>query len=159
MKDKVKGKSRPAFYRKEFELGEGNARWVLLDDFSYRGVTAAERRGETNIPKTARPYAPDNLISQGRAKDRQKFVYRGKSYDAWDKNSHWKASYPEGMNRLSKANRIHVAENSIRYIRVHTDFNVTVHGNVWTDTSSGNFTDEKVYVVQTNTKVVERCIL
>jgi adenine-specific DNA-methyltransferase len=79
VKDKAKGKSRPAFYRKEFELGEGNARWVLLDDFSYRGVTAAERRGETNIPKTARLYAPDNLISQGRAKDRQKFVYRGKS--------------------------------------------------------------------------------
>ena len=30
---------------------------------------------------------------------------------------------------------------------------------MWTDTGSGNFTDDKVYVVQTNTKVVERCIL
>ena len=28
-----------------------------------------------------------------------------------------------------------------------------------TDTGSGNFTDDKVYVVQTNSKVIERCIL
>jgi len=31
--------------------------------------------------------------------------------------------------------------------------------NVWLDTQTGAFTDDKVYVVQTNTKVVERCIL
>jgi len=63
------------------------------------------------------------------------------------------------MDRLAKANRIHVAENSIRYVRFHADFDAGVHGNVWTDTGSGNFTDEKIYVVQTNTKVVERCLL
>lgn len=31
--------------------------------------------------------------------------------------------------------------------------------NVWFDTQTGAFTDEKLYVVQTNTKVVERCLL
>ena len=40
-KDKTKGKSRSPFYRKNFELGEGNARWLLLNDFSYRGVSAS----------------------------------------------------------------------------------------------------------------------
>jgi len=30
---------------------------------------------------------------------------------------------------------------------------------MWTDTQTGQFTDEKVYVVQTNTKVIERCVL
>ena len=29
----------------------------------------------------------------------------------------------------------------------------------WTDTATGSFTDDKVYVVQTATKVIERCIL
>jgi adenine-specific DNA-methyltransferase len=107
----------------------------------------------------ARPYQPDNIISQGRAKEQQPFVFRGETYDTWAKNSHWKANYPVGMERLGKANRIHVAENSIRYVRYHTDFDVAVHGNIWSDTGSGNFTDEKMYVVQTNTKVIERCIL
>ena len=158
-KNRAAGKSRSPFYRKDFELGEGNARWLLLEDFSYRGVSAAERRGETKVPAGARPYKPDNIISQGRAKEPQPFEFRGKTYDCWSKNSHWKASYPVGMNRLAKANRIHVAENSIQYVRFHTDFDAGVHGNVWTDTGSGNFTDDKVYVVQTNTKVVERCIL
>ena len=32
-------------------------------------------------------------------------------------------------------------------------------GNLWTDTLTGSSTDEKMYVVQTNPKVVERCLL
>ena len=158
-KDKDRGKARPSFYRREFELGQGNARWLMFDDFTYRGVTAKEKRNEETIPSGAKPYQPDNIISQGRAKDRQPFTFRSESYDTWEKNSHWKASYPKGMQRLGKANRIHIAENSIRYVRYHDDFELGVHGNIWTDTGTGNFTDEKLYVVQTNTKVVERCIL
>ena len=158
-KDKTCGKSRAPFYKKTFELGEGNARWLMFDDYSYRGVSAAEKRGEVSVPNGALPYKPDNIISQGRAKEPQPFEFRGKTYDCWSKNSHWKASYPLGMERLARAARIHVAENSIQYVRFHTDFALAVHGNVWTDTSSGSFTDDKVYVVQTNTKIVERCIL
>ena len=158
-KNKNVGKARNPTYLKQFVLGEGNARWLNLPDFSYRGVSAAEKRGDEPIPKEARPYQPDNIISQSRAREPQPFEYQGKIYDAWDKNSHWKASHPIGMNRLGRAGRIHVARNSIRYVRYHTDSIVGVHGNIWTDTGTGNFTDDKVYVVQTNTKVVERCVL
>lgn len=157
-RDKSQCRSNPPFYRKSFELGQGNARWLMFEDFSYRGVTAAEKRKEVPVPANTLPYKPDNIISQGRAKEKQPFKFRGKTYDAWEKNSHWKANYPDGMDRLAKAERIHVAENSIQYVRYHTDFDVAVHGNIWTDTGTGNFTDEKIYVVQTNTKVIERCI-
>ncbi|MBQ3170890.1 MAG: site-specific DNA-methyltransferase [Mailhella sp.] len=158
-KDKSQGKYHAPFYQKEFVLGEGNARWIMLDDFSYRGITASEQRHEVSIPKNAKPYKPDNIISQGRSKEPQPFPYQGKIYDTWEKNSHWKANYPIGMERLGKASRIHVAENSIQYIRYHSDFNVAEHGNIWSDTGSGNFTDEKMYIVQTNAKVIQRCIL
>ena len=158
-KDKTSGKAFSPFYRKDFVLGEGNARWLLFDNFEYRGVNAKEKRGEATVPNNTKPYKPDNIISQGRGKQPQPFTYQGKTYDTWEKNSHWKANYPKGMERLAKANRIHVAENSIQYIRFHTDFDVAIHGNIWTDTGSGNFTDDKVYVVQTNTKVIERCLL
>ncbi len=157
-KSKVATKSNPPFYRKTFELGEGNAKWLMLNDWSYRGVSAKERRGEVSIPEGSRPYKPDNIISQGRSKEPQPFWFHGKKYDTWEKNSHWKANYPVGMHRLARANRIHVAENSVQYVRFHTDFDAAVHGNIWTDTGTGNFTDEKVYVVQTNTKVIERCL-
>ena len=39
------------------------------------------------------------------------------------------------------------------------DFPWAIYNNVWTDTLTGQFTDEKIYVVQTNTKVIERCML
>ncbi len=63
------------------------------------------------------------------------------------------------MTRLARATRIHAAENSILYVRFYSDFDAAVHGNIWIDTGTGNFTDNKVYVVQTNSKIIERCIL
>ena len=152
------GKSRNPFFRKNFQIGEGNARWLMFQDFTCRGVTASERRaGE--IPDGTKPYAPDNLISQGRSRSPQPFTFQNKTDDPWNKNSHWKANYPAGMERLAKAGRLHTAENSIRFVRYHEDFELAAHGNIWTDTSTGNFTDDKTYVVQTNSKVIERCIL
>ena len=158
-KNKSTGYAKSLRYRKGFELGEGNAKWLRFPDGSYRGVRAAEKRGELEVPDGAQPYKPDNLISQGRSRDPQPFLWQGLSYDSWPKNSHWKANYPAGMLRLGRGGRVHVAANSIQYVRLHSDSEVAVHGNVWTDTGTGNFTDDKVYVVQTNTKIVERCLL
>ena len=88
----------------------------------------------------------------------QLFEYQGKKYQPGG-SSHWKANYRDGMERLALAGRIHVARNSIQYVRYADDFGYQVRTNLWTDTGTGNFTDDKVYVVQTNTKVIERCIL
>ena len=145
------------FQPQPVELGKGNATWVLLPDGSYRGVSAAEKRGEVELPKDAKLYNPDNIQSQGAASEPQPFEFEGKTYLPGG-NSHWKASWPDGMNRLAKTGRIHVAKNSIRYRRYADDFPFQQLGNIWTDTITGNFTDDKVYVVQTGVKVVERCI-
>lgn len=158
-KNKSAGKFRPPLYRKDFVLGEGNAQWLMFPDSSYRGVSASEKQGHTAIMAQAQLYKPDNIISQGRAREPQLFEYQGKTYDTWQKNSHWKANYPIGMRRLGRARRIHVSESSIHYVRCHTDFDVGVYGNIWSDTGTGGFTDNKIYVVQTNVKVIQRCLL
>ena len=158
-KNKSALKFRPLYREKPYELGFGNATWILEGDFSHRGVSAAEKEGREELSTEARVYNPDNLISQGRAADRQRFEYRGVVMDPWDKNSHWKPNFPVGMDRLRKAERIHVAANSFRYRRFHADSAALPLSNIWTDTGTGNFTDEKVYVVQTGSKVVERCLL
>ncbi|MEQ8933935.1 MAG: site-specific DNA-methyltransferase [Nitratireductor sp.] len=156
-KDKERVRYNKVFSPQPVELGKGNARWVLLPDGTYRGVTAAEARGEEPLPVDAKFYNPGDLQSQGAASEPQPFEYSGKKYLPGG-NSHWKANYPDGMNRLAKAGRIHVAKNSIRYRRFSDDFPFQQMGNIWTDTITGNFTDDKVYVVQTGVKVVERCI-
>jgi adenine-specific DNA-methyltransferase len=64
------------------------------------------------------------------------------------------------MKRLACAWRLgYPTERSLAYVRFIDDFPVTPISDLWTDTQTGAFTDEKVYVVQTNVKVVERCLL
>jgi len=157
-KDREKVKFNRIYQEQPPVPGEGNARWVLLPDGTYRGVSAAEKRGETPLPEGARLYKPDNIQSQGAASEPQPFTFEGKAYHPGS-NSHWKAHYPDGMERLAKAGRIHVARNSIQYRRFADDFPYQQVGNMWTDTLTGSFTDEKLYVVQTNLKVAERCLL
>ena len=157
-RDPERLKVRKLFEEQPVVLGEGNARWVLLPDGSYRGVTAAEKRRETPLPEDARLYKPGDLQSQGAAAEPQPFTVQGKVYRP-GASSHWKPNYPDGMERLATADRIHVAANSIQYRRFASDFPYKERGNLWTDTITGSFTDEKIYVVQTNPKVVERCLL
>ena len=145
------------FQPQPVELGKGNATWVLLPDGTYRGVKATEARGEEDLPTGARLYNPGDLQSQGAASEPQPFVFEEKTYYPGG-NSHWKANYPDGLNKLAASGRIHVAKNSIRYRRFSDDFPFQQTGNIWTDTITGNFTDDKVYVVQTGVKVIERCI-
>ena len=133
-------------------------RWLTLADGTKRGMTAAEFRGDVPLPEDARIYKPDNLQSQGAASGPQPFVHEGKTYLPGP-SSHWKASYPDGMRRLQLADRIHVAKNSIQYVRYIDDFGYQVRTNLWTDTGTGNFTEDKIFVVQTNTKIIERCLL
>jgi len=157
-KDKSQVKIRKLFQKQLPVLGEGNARWVLLKDGTFRGVTAEERRGEKPIPDGAKLYKPGDMQSQGASRDPQPFEFEGVTYTP-GRNSHWKAHYPEGMQRLADAGRIHVAKGSIQYRRFHEDFPFQQIGSIWTDTITGSFTANKIYVVQTNLKIAERCLL
>jgi len=69
--------------------------------------------------------------------------------------SRWKTN-EAGMARLVRADRIVVQNKSIRYARRFSDFSVQVLSNIWTDLAGAT---DKVYVVQTSTKIVERCLL
>jgi len=51
------------------------------------------------------------------------------------------------------------AKNSLRYVKCPSDFAYSPIKNVWTDTTSGSFLEDKLYVVQTSPKALQRCIL
>jgi adenine-specific DNA-methyltransferase len=156
-RDKPKVKVRKIFEYKEPKLGEGNSQWLLFEDGTYRGVNAEEKKTQ-KIPEGAIPYTPKDMKSQGASSNPQPFVFEDKEYLPGP-NHHWKSNYPDGMERIMSAKRIHVAKNSIRYRRLHDDFAYQEIGNFWTDTITGSFTSDKIYVVQTNTKVITRCML
>jgi adenine-specific DNA-methyltransferase len=151
-------KFRPVWEPLDKTADDSGYRWLLLADGSTRGMTAREQRREDPLPAGAVVYQPTAITSQGSASGQQPFEFRGRIYHPGD-NAHWKARWPEGMQRLGWAQRLHVATNSLRFIRRADDFGFKARNALWTDTATGNFTDDKIYVVQTGTKVIERCIL
>lgn len=136
---------------------DGSYPWVLFADGTYRGLTRDEQADLNLIPKDARLYSPTALTSSGESKETPIFTFEGKAYRPATAN-HWKTSI-EGLERLAQAGRIHVASNSLRYRRFADDFPYQQYTNIWSDTGTGSFTDDKQYVVQTSPKVIERCML
>ncbi len=65
---------------------------------------------------------------------------------------------PEGMKRLLAADRVAQAGRTLNYVRFVADNPVNPVSNLWADTASGSGMN-KVYVVQTSSKVIERCVL
>ncbi len=154
-------KYRPLYQRKTLADDKGD-RFTRLQELSgfRRFLTEDEREDESLVPMGSKIYRHDNVYSQGRASEPQPFFVQGHSFDPWPKNSHWKCSHPVGVLRLARSSRLALpTANSVSYVRFLDDFSVQTMANVWMDTQTGAFTDDKVYVVQTNTKVVERCVL
>ncbi|MBR5346059.1 MAG: site-specific DNA-methyltransferase [Deltaproteobacteria bacterium] len=61
-----------------------------------------------------------------------------------------------GMNRLKNAGRLIPQGVRLSYLRYLDDFSAFEVGNTWTDCAG---TPNRVYVVQTNEKIIQRCIL
>jgi adenine-specific DNA-methyltransferase len=74
--------------------------------------------------------------------------------------SHWKTTNPEGLKQLAAAGRLGIKGNTLRYVRYLNDFPVFNLTDVWQDVAFGGFvSQEKLYVVQTAPRVLERCVL
>jgi adenine-specific DNA-methyltransferase len=63
------------------------------------------------------------------------------------------------MSRLEKADRLVSIGNNIRVVRYYGDFPVTPINASWDDTGIAGFSADKLYVVQTSPRIVERCML
>ena len=69
----------------------------------------------------------------------------------------WKTN-GQGMQRLLWADRLEPGKNSLNYVRFIDDYPAMPIRNVWTDVGS-SLGGDKFYVVQTSTKIIERCVL
>ena len=76
------------------------------------------------------------------------------------KGRQWKTTEP-GMKNLDKASRIVPMGKSIRFKRYLSDFSVTPITDTWSDIGGSvqSRSDPKIYVVQTGTAPIERCLL
>ncbi len=154
-KDKARVKYNPIFNPKKLDFQETPYSKIELPDGSRRPLTLAEKKGEVEIPAGAKVYRIDNLTSQRPPGD---FPIELAGVTYRPKRGYWKTG-PDGMSRLISENRLEATSGGVYYVRFFNDFPVQRISNSWSDTGVAGFSSDKLYVVQTSVKVIQRCML
>jgi len=164
-KDRERLKFRQVFLAKTVESEAGGPYSMLaLADGRRRRMTSEERSNPGSTPVGARVYRLDNLQSQSIGRE------KGEGASCWFEISHaggkylpgersrWKTN-ERGMSLLQRAERLEATLTGLYYVRYIDDFPASPIGDSWTDTVVAGFAVDKKYVVETSTKVLERCLL
>ena len=122
-------------------------------------VTASRSQRITQLKDGERLFARNPCNSDGYVESlHYDFEFEGGTYTP-PLTRHW-TTVKEGMERLKSAGRLVRKGNTVRFRRYWEDYPASVVGINWTDTGTGGFVgDEKTYVVQTDSRAIERCIL
>ena len=161
-KNKKQVKFRRPLREKEVGgFGTDEYRSIELPDGQRRSMSSAEKMKPESLPAGAKAFRLDNLVSQGGATIKPApFSFEGISYSI-SASMHWKTNLI-GLQRLSLAGRTSARQigSTLCYVRYVNDFPAVPITNMWTDSASGKTQSlEKLYVVQTLPKVIQRCIL
>ena len=124
-----------------------------------RSDEAESRYSLTN--SEGRVYRTDNLTSSRPAGegDVRKFEWVGRAFSP---GAGTFKTTSAGLVRLGKADRLDVsAGGKLNYRRFQDDYGYSPAANLWTDISGAvqSRSDPKIYVVQTGTAAIERCLL
>jgi len=144
-----KAKFRQPYSPKAFGA-DSDYQHVRLPDLSVRRLNRDEAEQPNQLPDGWRILQTTALES---ANPLVEFQFRGRKY-----SQRWKTNLA-GLNKLAKADRLYEATSKLRYLRYVDDFPVIPVINSWEDTGSSGYRDANIYVVQTVTKVIERCLL
>lgn len=129
---------------------------IEFPDGSWKRLPKDEAR--TYTPEQGRLFRTSNLTSQSGGEGTNfEFEIDGKKFRP-SINTYWKTNR-NGMEMLMKAGRLLPIGNTLTFKRYLDDFSIRSVTNWWDDTVQSTFAIEKHYVVQTYTKVIERCTL
>ncbi|MDW8058328.1 MAG: site-specific DNA-methyltransferase, partial [Bacteroidia bacterium] len=152
-KEKEKLKYRPLYWHKEHGPGYEAYRYAEFPNGVRVSISSSDEELRSVV---LRRFRLSSITSQGYIQSSAfELTLEGKKYKP-PANRHW-ATSQEGIERLAHAERLIPAQSTINFVRYLDDFPYYSTTNVWTDV--GSISSEKLYVVQTATKVVERCIL
>ncbi len=156
-RDKASLKSRPLFLQRS---GEGwvNYDYVRLADGTHRRMQPEEASDWSKLRSGARVYRRDNLTSQrpAQAGDVRSFAFGGREYRPG--KGTFKTDQ-KGLEKLRDAQRLEAYGETLAYRRFASDFPYRPISNLWIDTLTGGFVEERHYVVQTIAKIIQRCVL
>jgi adenine-specific DNA-methyltransferase len=122
-----------------------------------RRISAEEKSGEAELSVGEKVYrrSPLTSVTQS-ASTAFEINFNGRKYLPGRRG--WSTNF-EGIKRLHASGRLESYGETLSFRRFTADFPFFPLTDSWTDTASGGYMDPKLYVVQTNTKVIERCML
>ena len=137
----------------EREIETGMYSQVQETDGSRRAMSPKEKRDTSTLPDAAKAYRklPLHSMNTGDHEPRVAFGTRWRI----PPTSHWRYS-PPGFRRLLAADRVQADRTALSSLYFHQDYPATEISNLWTDTGPEI---AKSYVVQTSTRIIQRCIL
>lgn len=150
---------------RERSLGEEGSdayTMALSSSGKVRTLAPEERSGASQVPSDESVFRFQLATSQREGRPSGEgsamhfpVVLNGEEYFP-TANRGWTAT-ASGMQRLVKSGRLARQGNNIAYVRKLGDFPAIPLTNFWSDTQSGSGMD-KIYVVQSNQKIIERCL-
>ena len=131
------------------------ALWLVMPDGTERRLTTEEKREETPLPQGSMVFRADKVRDAGQMADRVfNLEFRGETLNPGDKHC-WRGD-PAEMERLRRADRLLRTRETLAYKYFLSDSWGVERTNVWEDTA-GKIPDMR-YVVETNEKVIARCL-
>ena len=134
---------------------------ILLANGESRPLSKEEKTDLQLAPQDGRVFRFDNMTSSRPAQegDVQTFEFKDKTYSPG--RGTFKTD-KAGLENLAQAGRLLPSKGGVlNYVRFKDDFPLSKIGNLWTDISGAvqSRSDPKIYVVQTGTPVIQRCML
>lgn len=150
-------KYRQLFTEKRLSDGPGfRYSQVESEDGSVRPISFDERLYPKSLPSNCKVYLGGPLTSET-ASNSTIFDFHLQNHLIKIRKGGWKTNI-SGMKKLIKANRLIKTKEFANYKMYFDDFPVVALSNLWEDTM-GTAEQDKIYVVQTTKKVIQRCIL
>ncbi len=154
-KAKTKIKYRqPLRLRPIEEAMDGAYTKLQTQDGSRRTLSASEKENPSILPANSRPYRHQILTSQSPG---TKYIVNFEGKEVGPSTGYWKTQQ-SSMPKLIRAGRVEATGKTLSYVRFADDYPIVPYNNFWDDTG-WSLGSDKLYVVQTGTKIVERCIL
>ena len=153
-KEVLKYRSR---YFRRLPSSDLNYRFARDQAGQIRALSKDEMERVDQIADEVSVAAANPLTSQS-ASNTTLFSYSFSGKEFSPGKGGWKTNFT-GMDRLRKSSRLFGIGNTLRFIRPFSDFDVQAFNDIWDDTRQSGFGDEKQYVVQTASRVIQHCIL
>ncbi|MDA8259821.1 MAG: site-specific DNA-methyltransferase [Betaproteobacteria bacterium] len=140
-------------------IGSADERYVCVEpELGYLiDLSVKQKRGTEPMPSGRILRLQDTTSQTG--SDSSRFTFQFQNIPAVPSGKRGWSFGEDKRDRLTKSGRLFAVGKSVRWKNYHDESGYSAPGNNWTDLTPSGFGEDRIYVVQTLTDFVQRCLL